>query len=59
MYRIYRKIMRRFARFVFGFERCPIDYKRDFRSDFLKLLQALVVGICTVVFFLSTLIFMS
>jgi len=59
MYRIYRKIMRRFARFVFGFERCPIDCKRDFRADFQKSLQSFAFGICAIASLLSMLVLLS
>ena len=38
----YRKTMCKVARFILGFERCPIDYKRSFVKDiwglFLKVL---------------------
>jgi hypothetical protein len=42
MKKTYKKVMRKVARFILGFERCPIDYKRSFVKDmqgfFLKVL---------------------
>jgi hypothetical protein len=41
MKKMYRNTMRRVARFILGFERCPADCKRSFMNDlwelFLKL----------------------
>ena len=41
MKKMYRNIMRKVARFILGFERCPTDCKRSFMDDlwelFLKL----------------------
>lgn len=59
MKKIYRNAMRKVARFILGFERCPVDYKRSFMADlwelFLKLfctatlvflLAAMAVSLC-------------
>lgn len=37
MKKMYRSTMRRVARFILGFERCPTDYKRSFMNDLLGL----------------------
>ena len=47
MKRMYRNAMRKVARFILGFERCPTDYKRSFVDDLCKLFLKLL---CTVIF---------
>jgi hypothetical protein len=46
--RIYRKLMRKVARFIHGFDRCPIDCKKDFKEQLLKVFD-LFIG--SIVFF--------
>ena len=48
MKKIYHKTMRRLARFVHGFDRCPIDCKKDFKGQILKVFD-LFIG--SIVFF--------
>lgn len=44
MKKVYRRTMRKVARFILGFERCPVDYRHNFMNDlwglFLKLFCA-------------------
>lgn len=47
MKKMYRNIMRRVARFILGFERCPADYKRSFMNDLWELFLKLF---CTAIF---------
>lgn len=47
MKKMYRNTMRRVARFILGFERCPADYKRNFVDDLWELLLKLF---CTITF---------
>lgn len=48
MKKIYYKLMRRLARFIHGFDRCPIDCKKDFKEQILKAFD-LFIG--SIVFF--------
>jgi len=47
MKKMYRNTMRKVARFILGFERCPADYKRSFMNDLRELLLKLF---CTTTF---------
>jgi hypothetical protein len=42
MKKIYRNTMRKVARFILGFERCPTDYKRSFIDDLCELFLKLI-----------------
>ena len=42
-YKFYHRSMRKLARFVLGFERCPVDCKRDFLLDGLEAAGRLVI----------------
>lgn len=57
MKKMYRHTMRKVARFILGFERCPADCKRSFMDDLLELFLKLF---CTATFvFLLTIIIVS
>lgn len=42
MKKMYRNTMRKVARFILGFERCPADYKRSFIDDLCELFLKLI-----------------
>lgn len=55
--RFYRKAMRRLARFILGFERCPTDCRKDYRESARFALGALGVtlfGLGIIVFLILT-----
>jgi hypothetical protein len=57
--RIHRKLMRKVARFIHGFDRCPVDYKRNIKNEILTILDAiLVTGGVIVIASVMVLIFM-
>ena len=37
VYRVYRRMMRKFARFILGFERCPASYRKNYGAIALEL----------------------
>ena len=45
MEKIYYKTMRRLARFIHGFDRCPIDYKKSFKKQMLRAFNLLIGSI--------------
>lgn len=51
MYRMYRKFMRKFARFILGFENCPASCRRNFKSEFAEIIDAFLICAFTVALF--------
>ena len=45
-YRIYRRMMRKFARFILGFDNCPIGYRKNYRENIAAVVDA--VFICAI-----------
>lgn len=55
--RFYRKTMRRLARFILGFERCPTDCRKDYKESAKFVLGALGVtlfGLSVIIFLILT-----
>lgn len=57
-YKIYRRFMRKFARFVFGFERCPMGYQKNYRKILLQAAEGIIFA-ASAFFFVITFICMS
>lgn len=49
MYKMYRRIMRKIARWILSFDRCPKGYRRNYKQEFLTLLEMMA----TVLFFVA------
>ena len=51
--RLYRKATRKACRYILGFERCPTDYKRNYKEETLVVIDAFIITAATVfVFFM-------
>lgn len=51
MYKMYRRIMRKIARWILSFERCPKGYRRNYMEEFLSLLGMVLTSLFFVAFF--------
>ena len=52
IYQVYRKMMRKFARFILGFENCPADCRKSFKEGFELATDAFLLCAITVALFL-------
>ena len=52
VYRVYRRMMRKFARFILGFENCPTDCRKNFKEGFELVTDAFLLCAITVALFL-------
>lgn len=48
MKKLYHKIMRKIARFIIGFESCPIECRRDLLSDLRNLFISIASAITVI-----------
>ena len=55
MKKVYRRTMHKVARFILGFERCPVGYKHNFMNDLRELFLKLF---CTATFVFLLMIIM-
>lgn len=42
VYQLYRRMMRRFARFVLGFDNCPMSYRKNYREIAVNAVNAII-----------------
>ena len=57
MYKMYRRMMRKIARWILSFDRCPSSYRRNYKEEFLSILgMILVSGFFVAMFFAMFLI---
>ena len=45
VYQIYRRMMRKFARFVLGFDNCPASYRKNYREITVNVVDAILLCI--------------
>lgn len=57
--RLYRKAMRKVCRYLLGFERCPVDCKRDYKEDALIMIDAVIITITTVFIFFMMIVWIG
>lgn len=50
-YKIYRRLMRKLARFILGFERCPADCRKNYRQILVNVISGLLLSLVAAVFF--------
>ena len=48
VYRVYRRIMRKFARFILSFDNCPISYRKNYREITVNVVDAILLCIITI-----------
>ena len=56
VYRIYRRIMRKFARFILSFDNCPIGYRKNYRENIAAVVDAVLLCAITIALFCVLLI---
>lgn len=49
--KLYRKTMRRVARLILSYERCPIDYRKDYKDLFIMTVDIMIVSIIFAILF--------
>ena len=59
VYKIYRRFMRQLARFILGFDNCPVDYQCKYKTILSRAVQALaLVAVFELIFIIVVLNFM-
>ena len=51
VYRVYRRMMQKFARFILGFDNCPTSCRKNYREIAMNVVDALLLCIITIVLF--------
>ena len=51
MYKMYRRAMRKIARWILSFERCPRGYRRNYMEELLSLLGIFLTSLFFVALF--------
>ena len=51
VYRVYRRMMRKFARFILGFDNCPTSCRKNYRRIAINLVGATLLCIITIALF--------
>ena len=57
MYKMYRRVMRKIARWILSFDRCPRGYRRNYLEEFLTVLGMMLVSVFLVAFFFAMFLF--
>ncbi len=45
VYKLYRKTMRRLARFILSFERCPVDCRKNYKELLITTIDIIIVSL--------------
>ena len=53
IYRVYRRMMRKFARFVLGFDNCPSDCRKNYGEEIKLAVSAFLLCAGTIVLFFA------
>ena len=56
VYRVYRRMMRKFARFILGFGSCPVGYRKNYRENIAAVVDAVLLCAITIALFCALLI---
>ena len=51
VYRVYRKMMRKFARFILGFDNCPTSCRKNYRKIATNVADAMLLCIISITLF--------
>ena len=51
VYRVYRRMMRKFARFILGFDNCPTSRRKNYREIATEVVDAMLLCIITIALF--------
>ena len=56
VYQIYRRMMRKFARFILGFDNCPASYRKNYREIAMNVVDTVLRCVITIALFCALLI---
>lgn len=56
VYRIYHRMMRKFARFILGFDNCPASYRKNYREIAMNVVDTVLLCAITIALFCALLI---
>ena len=56
VYRVYRRMMRKFARFILGFDNCPVGYRKNYREIAINVVDTVLLCAITIALFGALLI---
>ena len=56
VYRIYRRMMRKFARFILSFDNCPVSYRKNYRENAMNVVDTVLICVITIALFCALLI---
>ena len=56
VYRIYRRMMRKFARFILSFDNCPVSYRKNYKEIAMNVVDAVLLCVITIALFCALLI---
>lgn len=48
VYRVYRRMMRKFARFILGFDNCPVSYRKNYREIAINVVDTVLLCAITI-----------
>ena len=51
VYRVYRRMMRKIARFILGFDNCPVSCRKNYREIATNVVDAMLLCIITIALF--------
>ena len=51
VYRVYRRMMRKFARFILSFDNCPVSYRKNYRENIAAVVDAVLLCAVTIALF--------
>ena len=53
MYKMYRRVMRKIARWILSFDACPSSYRKNYKEEFLSILGMVLMSGFFVAMFLA------
>ena len=56
VYRIYRRMMRKFAHFILSFDNCPVSYRKNYREIAMNVVDIVLLCAITIALFCALLI---
>ena len=56
VYRAYRRMMRKFAHFILGFDNCPTSYRKNYKINAMNVVDAILLCIIAIALFGALLI---
>ena len=51
VYRVYRRMMRKFARFILGFDNCPTNCRKNYRKMAMNVVEAMLLCVTAIALF--------